>query len=189
LDLKITTIFTVNKPICDMRFLILLLLVSLFFSNHSFADIDSEENTQRGQTNSKISQILLKWQTSDNPEEFAKANGLLYKDGTIQVYIHVSSEEFLSQISPEINVIASDQKIAAAYVTSEQLDMLENLEYVERVTLPDLAKTPPIPQIVNSDKPQNKEQDDYTQIGIILAVIVAIAIIAIVLQRKRTKST
>ena len=171
-----------------MRFLILLLLVSLVFSNHSFADIDSSENTQRGQTNSKISQILLKWQTSDNPDEFAKANGLLYKDGTIQVYIHVSSEEFLLQIPSEINVVASDQKIAVAYVTPQQLEIFENLDFIERVTLPDLAITPPIPQIVTPEKTQEEEQDDLALIVIAMVLVVIVVIITIFLPRKRAKT-
>ena len=170
-----------------MKFLVLLLIGSLFFSNYSFADPDLAEYSAREQANSKISPILLKWQASENPDEFAKANGLLYQDGMIQVYVYLTDEEFLSQIPPEINVVASDQKIAVAYVTSQQLDSFENLNFVDRVTLPDLARTPPIPQIMTSEKTQ-EEKTDFTPMVIITILIVIITIIVIFLQRKKTKT-
>ena len=170
-----------------MKFLILLLLCTIFLPNFSIAELDSSEYYSREQTNSKISNILLKWQSSENPDEFAKINGLLYKDGTVQIYIHLTDEEFLWEIPPEINVVASDQKIAVTYVTPQQLDIFENLDFVERVSLPDLAITPPIPQIAIPEKIQ-EEKIDFTLMIIISILVVIITIFVINLQRKRTKT-
>jgi len=173
-----------------MKYLILLFLLALFFQNNVFADQDSSDNlleNSRDGTDSKIDPILLKWQSSYDKDEFAKTNGLLYREGTIQVYVYLTNEEFLSQIKSEINVVASDANIAVAYVSPEQLDSFENLDYVERVTPPDLARTPPIPQIVPKETIEPEEKNDVVILILVIAIILSSITFSVYLHKKRTK--
>ena len=53
----------------------------------------------------------------------------------------------LSKTPSEIEVRTEDEKIVGSFVSSEQLDSLEEFDFVERVTIPDNIRTPPIPKI------------------------------------------
>ncbi len=84
----------------------------------------------------------------------------------------------------EITISAFDEKIIAAYVSSEQLDKLEELDFIERVTPPDLVRTPPIPQvkILESQTTEENEYDYLLWFGIGGIVLITIGIF-----RKRKK--
>ena len=173
-----------------MKYFILLFLLWFFFPNNLFANQDSFDNlleNPREGISSKISPILLKWQSSENKDEFAKTNGLLYREGTIQVYVYLANEEFLSRIKSEINVVASDANIVVAYVSPEQLDTLENLDYVERITTPDLARTPPIPQIVTKETIEPEEKNDLSIPILVIVIILSSITFSVYLHKKRTK--
>ena len=73
----------------------------------------------RSTSTSKIHPLLIQWQLSDTPNEFAKKNNLSYTENKIGVYIHLESIDSVSKIQPEINVITSDKKIVVAFVSSE----------------------------------------------------------------------
>ena len=138
----------------------------------------------RSSSNSKIHSILIQWQFSENPNEFAKENQLLYTENKIGVYIHLESVESRSKIPREITVTAFDEKILAAFVSSEQLDKLEELDFIQRITPPDLARTSPIPQVEIPEKQTLEEnRNDY----LLWLVIGGIVIIAIGIFRKRKK--
>jgi len=138
----------------------------------------------RSSSSSKIHSILIKWQTSENPNEFAKENNLLYKENKIGVYIYLESAESLSKIPKEITISAFDEKIIAAFVSSEQLDKLEELDFIERVTPPDLARTPPIPQVkIPESQTTGENQYDY----LLWLVIGGIVIITVGIFKKRKK--
>lgn len=177
-----------------MNNLVLLLMVSFLIPNNVFADLGSEnlQDDNLSKT-SKIQPILLRWQSSENPVDFAKNNGFLYKDDMVQVYIYLTGTEFLSLISSEFNVVSSDQKIAVAYITPEQLEEFEKMDFIEKVTLPDIAKTPPIPQLETKDENQDnppKDNQGFFEIIIPIITVSIISIIAIVLlKKKRLKST
>ena len=169
---------------------ILALVIFLIFIQFGavLAENDSSIVTNRA-TISKIHPILSAWKIAENPEEFAKNNGLLYKDGKIQVYIHLTNADSLQQIPPEIKVIATDQNIAVAYVTSEQLDWFERLGFVEKLMPPDLARTSPTSIIENTknEKIENM-QVSYLQIIIGLIVIIAAVVITItIIHKNRSK--
>jgi len=114
-----------------MNFQGLVILLSLLLFIQNLGDIQAE-NTEsslenfsspieefRSSSSSKIHSILIKWQTSENPNEFAKENNLLYNENKIGVYIYLESAESLSKIPPEITITAFDEKTVAAYVSSE----------------------------------------------------------------------
>jgi len=90
----------------------------------------------------------------------------------------------LSKIPSEIEVTASDEKIIVAFVSSEQLDTLEELDFVERVTPPDFARTPPIPQ-VEIPETQTTEENPYDYL--VWVVVGGIVIIAAGIFKKRKK--
>ena len=137
----------------------------------------------RSSSSSKIHSILIKWQTSENPNEFAKENNLLYKENKIGVYIYLESAESLSKIPKEITITAFDEKIVAAFVSSEQLDNLEELDFIERITLPDLARTT-IPQ---EEIPQSQTMEENEYDYLLWLVLGGIVIIAIGVFKKRKK--
>ena len=169
-----------------MKYLVFLVLVVISVPNNGFAELDSHDNSQdnRVLSSSKIYPTLLKWQSSENHDEFAKTNDLLYKEGKVQVYIHLTSEKFLSQIPSEINIIASDQNIAVAYVTPEQLDEFENLDFVDRVTLPDLARISVMPQITVKDEIDPPTQKNTILTILIISIISIAVLLSVVLHRK-----
>ncbi len=135
----------------------------------------------RSSSSSKIHSILIKWQLSENPNEFAKENQLSFAENKIQVYIYLESPESRSQIPPEITVTAFNEKILVAFVNSEQLDKLEELDFVKRITPPDLARTT-IPQ-VEIPEIQTLEENLYDYL--VWIVIAGIAIITIGIFKKR----
>ena len=138
----------------------------------------------RSSSNSKIHSILIQWQLSENPNEFAKENNLSFTENKIQVYIYLKNTDSRSKIPHEITVTAFDEKILVAFVSSEQLDKLEELDFIERITPPDLARTPPIPQ-VKIPESQTKEENQYDYL--LWLVIGGIVVITVGIFRKRKK--
>ena len=138
----------------------------------------------RSPSNSKIHSILIQWQTSENPNEFAKENNLSYTENKIEVYIHLESVESRSKIPNDITITAFDEKKLVAFVSSKQLDKLEELDFIERVTPPDLARTPPIPQ-VEIPQSQTTEENEYDYL--LWLVIGGIVIITVGIFKKRKK--
>jgi len=138
----------------------------------------------RSSSSSKIHSILIKWQASENPNEFAKENNLLYTTNKIGVYIYLESPELRSKIPDDITITAFDEKILVAFVSSKQLDKLEELDFIERVTPPDLARTPPIPQVkIPESKTTEENEYDY----LLWFGIGGIVLITIGIFRKRKK--
>jgi len=138
----------------------------------------------RSSSSSKIHSILIQWQTSENPNEFAKENNLSFIDNKIGVYIYLESVESRSKIPSEITITAFDEKIVVAFVNSEQLDKLEELDFIERVTPPEFMRTPPIPKVEIPQSPTIEEnQYDY----LLWLVIGGIVIITIGIFKKRKK--
>ena len=138
----------------------------------------------RSPSTSKIHPLLIQWQLSVTPNEFAKENNLSYNENKIGVYIYLDNFDSLSKIPSEIEVTASDEKIIVAFVSSEQLDTLEELDFVERVTPPDFARTPPIPQ-VEIPETQTTEENPYDYL--VWVVVGGIVIIAAGIFKKRKK--
>ena len=140
----------------------------------------------RSSSSSKIHSILIQWQTSENPNEFAKENNLSVDEDKIAVYIYLKSEESRSKFPPEITITGFDEKIVVAFVSSEQMDQLEDLEIVERVMLPDRARTFSIPKIEMSED-QTTPEDQYDYLAWIVIAGITIFII-ITIFKKRQKS-
>ena len=172
--------------------LAIFLLFLLFMSNlGSIQAQNAESNLEnsslpiekfRSSSSSKIHSILIQWQLSENPNEFAKENNLSYTENKIGVYIYLKNTDSRSKIPHEITVTAFDEKILVAFVSSEQLDELKDLNFVERVTPPDLARIPPIPQ-VEITQSQTTEENEYDYL--LWLVIGGIVIIAIGIFKKR----
>ena len=169
---------------------LLLLIVPIFNSIYAENEKSNFENSLvpiqefRSSSSSKIHSILIQWQLSENPNEFAKENQLSFAENKIGVYIYLESTESISKIPPDITVTAFDEKTVVAFVSSEQLDELNDLNFVERVTPPDLARTPPIPQV---EIPQSQTREENPYDYPFWLVIGGIVIIAIGLFKKRIK--
>jgi hypothetical protein len=166
-------------------FLLSLYIPSIYAENIEPLELSKSPEKETNIT-SKIHPTLLQWQTSADPNEFAKNNNLSYKDDKIKVYIYLDSVKSKSNISPEIEIAASDENIVVSFVTSEQLDKLNDLDFVERVMLPVLAHTPPIPN-VKTPKTQTpaEEQSDYLPWLVIGGIIIFTVII--ILKRRKEK--
>ena len=87
---------------------------------------DTQDLTNEKRISSKVHSIILQWQSSQNPDEFAKENNLTARDGKISVYIYINDSQDISNVSDIVNVISSDGNIAAAFVDSEEITLLEN---------------------------------------------------------------
>jgi len=175
-----------------LAFFLLLLIVQNSSIIHGENGESNLENSStpieefRSPSSSKIHPILIQWQISENPKEFAKEYDLSFTENKIGVYIYLDNVDSLSKIPSEIEVTANDEKIVVAFVSSEQLDELDDLDFVERVTLPDQARTPPIPQVeIPESQTPAKNRYDFL-VWIVIGVIV---IITFGIFKKRKKPT
>ena len=149
----------------------------------------------RSSSDTKIHPILIQWKLSENPTEFAKQNNLSYDGEKIAVYIHLTSVESRLEIPKNIKITAFDQNIISAFVSADQLEQLEELNFVERITIPDFTRTPPIPKlkiiepatIIESKdiKMPEENHNDYFLWIVILSVII---IVGFGIFRKQKKS-
>jgi len=175
--------------------LVIFLLFLLFIQNLDGIQAETAESNLknfsapieefRSSSSSKIHSILIQWQFSENPNEFAKENNLSFTENKIGVYIHLKNTDSRSKIPHEITVTAFDEKILAAFVSSEQLDNLEKLDFIQRITPPDLARTPPIPQV---EIPEGQTLEGNLHDYLVWIVIAGIIIITIGIFKKRKQS-
>jgi len=138
----------------------------------------------RSSSKSKIHPLLIQWQLSETPNEFAKENHLTYAENKIGVYIYLESVKSRPKIPPEITVTAFDEKIIVAFVSSKQLDKLKELDFVERVTPPDLARFLSLPTEIPETKTPEVNQYNF----LVWIVIGGIVIFIIATFKKRQKS-
>lgn len=145
---------------------------------------DTQDITNEKRSSSKIHPTILQWQSSQNPDEFAKENNLILRDGKIGVYIYLNDSKAISKISDTVNVISSDGKIAVAFVDSENIALLENSQFVTHITPPVLARNPPIPQV---EPVENIEisSEDYTLVWILL--IIGIGLVVVLYKKFKSK--
>jgi hypothetical protein len=178
----------------NFQVLVIFLSLLLFMQNFAYIQAENRESSSknfsspfeefRSSSNTKIHSILIKWQTSENPNEFARENNLLYTKNKIGVYIYLESTESRSKIPDDITITAFDEKILVAFVSSKQLDNLEELDFIERITPPDLARTPPIPQVeIPESQTIEENRNDY----LFWLVIGGIILITIGILKKRKK--
>jgi len=173
-------------------FLFLLFLQNgdTIYAENINSDLENSSNPikpNRSLSDSKIHPLLIQWQLSDNPNEFAKETNISFTENKISVYIYLDTVESKSKIPQDISITALDEKIIVAFVSSEQLDKLEELDFVQRITPPDLARTPPIPQI-EVPETQIPEKTSYNYLVWIVIGIITILIITKFKKRKSQKN-
>ena len=135
--------------------------------------------------NSKINSVILGWMESSDPNLFAEENSLIFSDNKIQVYVYLDSAESISNIPQGIDVVASDENIAVTFVNSEQINQLAQLDFVEQISPPVKARTPPIPIL---DQETNIDDSNLIGISIVITIVIAIAIGgAVVYSKKKIK--
>ena len=130
----------------------------------------------------KIHKQIIEWKSSSNPEVYARNNNLIFSDNKIQVYIYLDSTKSIVNIPQDIDVIGSDENIAVAFVSSEQINQLAQLDFVEQISPPILATISPIPI-----SQEDNENENSTLIGI--GVVIAIVIIVGVIYSKKRKGS
>jgi hypothetical protein len=162
----------------------------------------SREYTGEVSETTKIHQTLVRWANSDNPEEFANQFGIPHKEGKVAVYIYLKDAEISSEIISELEIISSGKNIIRAFVTSDELYELEKLDFVTRITPPDIAQTPPIPKVEIPqtpqdpllDQPPEQIQDQFldlpqeqkiSNLWILVLGGLAIAAIIVIIYRKK----
>ena len=142
-------------------FFLILLVASFYFVEDGFAQVREESSGD-----SKIHPTIADWQSSSDPESFAASRSLSASEDKIAVYIHLDSEESISSLPQDIDVVSSDENIAVAFVSSSQIDQLAQLDFVERIAPPPIGRNPPIPSL----------SDDSGEIETISAIIIGVAI-------------
>ena len=170
-------------------FLFLLFLQNgdTIYAENINSDLENSSNPikpNRSPSDSKIHPILIQWKLSDNPNEFANENNLSNIENKIGVYIYLDTVESKSKIPQDIIITAFDEKIIVAFVSSEQLDKLAELDFVERITPPDFARNPPIPQI---EVPETQIPEKTSYIYLVW-IVIGIIIILIITKFKKRKS-
>ena len=162
-----------------------LLIIVMIFVFYSLIYVDYAESLESGlekESNfiSKIQPILLAWQNSENPNEFAKINNIPLVEDKVKVYIYLENQTMREKIPPEITTTGFDGNIVGALVSSDNLDTLDRLDFVQRITVPVLAQTPPVPQIENQDPlSSDKDESNYVTWVLILGVVIFLSIVII----------
>jgi hypothetical protein len=158
-----------------------------FFLIMSFYPIDDGFSQKKEiPVASKIHPLISQWQSSTDPEAFARENNLSHDENTLKVYIYLKNTEARFELSSEITIIAFDDKIAVAFVSQEQLDKIVNSDFIERITLPNTTRTPPIPELERSE-PQTIESDNNYPEWIIIGGIVLFSLIVIIQKYRNNK--
>ena len=163
-------------------------LSSLFFaSSEAQRDVDLEKSDSKLAIFDKISPVLTQWQSSSDPEIFAQENGLTYANGKISVYIYLDSAESISQLPQNIEITSSADNTVVAFLDSRQITQVSQFGFVQRIGLPVMAESSPIP-IVNDEILNSKEKlQSYDLYYAIIPIIAAIIIIAYFLKRKQSQ--
>jgi hypothetical protein len=144
----------------------------------------SKETISRVTEIPKIHSILTEWQNSPYPEELAAKLNLPHKENKIAVYIYLEDHKLESELPSNIEVISSSKNFIRAFVTSDELYELEKLDFVNKITPPVLAQTPPIPKVETpEDKPQ---EEDNSNLWILVPIVLGIVTI-FALKIKKTK--
>jgi len=188
--------------------LMFLLVISIYSVNESFSQgedfkdpktligkgsliasdcFDPETNTFvpcQTPVESKIHQTLIGWQTSSDPATFATANNLSFSNNKIKVYVYLDSAESISNIPQDIDVVDSNGNIAVALVSSEQIDQLSLLDFVEKIEPPILVQNPPLP-IPKSDEVIEGSMSNEIVIGVGIVIVIAIGVGVFSLRRRK----
>jgi len=181
----------VNTSIGIFIFLVLI-FASSYFVNEGFAQTRDEATTGteefiktypelRSPELAKIHSQLIEWKSSLNPEAFARDNNLIFSDNKIQVYVYLDSADSIVNIPQEISVLDSDDNIVFAFVSSEQINQLAQLDFVVQISPPIQPRIPPTPILQDNDI-----TDNSVWIGVGIAI--AIAIIAGIVYTKRRRT-
>jgi len=123
-----------------------------FFENERFSQTRSEAT--------KVDPLILEWQSSSNPEAFARINNLSFSDDKIAAYIYLDNADSISNIPSEIDVISSDDNIVVAFVSSQQIEQLAQMVFVERIAPPILAVFRQDSTIPLIESPAEKEKPE-----------------------------
>ncbi len=129
-------------------------------------------------TDSNITEVdpkIIEWQNSSNPSQFAKNNNISFNNDKIAVFIYLDDSNSISNIPLQIEITGSDQNIVVAKVSSEEINQLAQLDFVQKITLPVLVEPPTIPSTIPNDT-------DYSTILIIGVIIGIIVIVSLVIK-------
>jgi len=173
-----------------VKFQALVVLLSLLAPS-AYAEFLEDSSSRLGES-PKIHPILAQWMESNDPETFAKDNGLPYSEGKVSVYVHMTNSESISKIPSDVEVKGLDGKIAVAFVTPGQLDALGKLDFVERIALPDVAHTPHTPKVgMSSDDPEifdeSMQENRFDSLiwYVVAGVIAAIPVILLKIKKRQ----
>jgi hypothetical protein len=133
--------------------------------------------------NGKIHSLISKWQTSDNPAEFAQKYNLPYDNGKILVYVYLENPETISKIPSTIEIQSFYDETVLAFVTSEDLYQLERLDFIQKITPPDQAQNLPISEgDMSKEEAPIQNQYDIPLLGLI--VVIGVIVTIFVLKKK-----
>ena len=166
-------------------FLVCICIPSIYADDES---LQSNKTKEGPSLSSKIQPILIQWQQAENQSEFAQINNIPTIDEKIKIYIYLDNKEMREKLPPEITVTGFDGNLVGALVTADDLYTLDKLDYIQKVTVPVLAQTPPIPQIENQDSDVYKDNKfDSTYWVFILVAVIFLAII--IIKKRKTLKT
>ena len=123
----------------------------------------------------KVDPKITEWQNSANLSQFAIDNNIPYENGKIAIYIYLDNSNSIPNIPSQIEITGSDQNIVVAKVSSEEINQLAQLDFVQKITLPVLVEPPTIPSTIPNDT-------DYSTILIIGVIIGIIVIVSLVIK-------
>ena len=169
--------------------LLSIILISLYNVEYGFSQTREESSSDsekfvkthpelRSSQSLKIHSLLFEWQSSSTPEVFARNNNLSVSDNKIQVYIYLDSADSIVNIPQDIDVIDSNENIAIAFVSSEQINQLTQLDFVVKISPPIRAIISPIPISQEDDG-----NDNFALIGI--GIIIAVIIVLIYSKKRK----
>jgi len=165
--------------------LFLLLIITPFIISDSFSvelGGSSSREGESGTTESNITKIdpkIIEWQNAPNPRQYALDNNLSSDNDKIAIFIYLDDSNSISNIPSQIEITGSDQNVVVAIVSSEEINQLAQLDFVQKITLPKLVKPHSIPSVTTNVV-------DYSII-LILGAIFGIIIVIILIIKARAR--
>jgi hypothetical protein len=166
---------------------IFLPIISVTFAETNQSEIDQSisREERRFFENEKTHYLIAQWQTAEDPIRFAQENRLVFHDDKIAVYIYLENSDLISEVPSNIEIKRSDRNKITAFVTSEQIFQLETLDFVQKITPPELAQTPPIPKMKELKPQIDQKTPPNFQLWILFLILSIIVSFVIIMKTKR----
>jgi len=121
----------------------------------------------------KIDRHVLEVITSPDPQLAAQRMGMTFQADRLPIYIYLDSPDSISRLPPSITITGSDENIAVARLTLNEMNQLSQLKSVSRIGLPHMADSSghAVSEGVSFSSATNFHNAGFDGAGVVVAVM------------------